>query len=190
MATETNPAIELLVTQIVELERKANAFRTSVNILCEKDGLPPLYPEGGGGGGVREGTDKRAADTASTPAQIRHDTFYGKRQQTAVRELLSIRKSSGLGPAKPIEILDGIKAGGYQVEAKTDDIALVGLRAMLRKRPAVFHKLPNGSWGLAEWYPNAKRAKASGTDAVQSVSVGDEDENETAAPTRDDEAAA
>jgi hypothetical protein len=85
--------------------------------------------------------------------------FYGKPQQTAVREYLGVRYSNGDGPAKPAEILAGLRAGGYQVEAKSDDIALVGLRAMLRKRTAVFHKLPNGTWGLSEKYPNAKAHK-------------------------------
>ena len=45
------------------------------------------------------------------------------------------------------------------MQAGTDEVALVGLRAMLRKRSNVFHKLPNGTWGLREWYPNAKASK-------------------------------
>jgi hypothetical protein len=153
MATEQNPAIEFLVAQIDELERKANAFRASVNVLRQSDGLPPMFPDlgGGGSGGVRAPHEASRGVT-----QIKPDTFYKKPQQTAVRELLAMRKLSGDGPAKPNEILEALKAGGYQVEAKSDDIALVGLRAMLRKRPEVFHKLPNGTWGLRDWYQNAK----------------------------------
>ena len=161
MATETNLAIDLLVAQIADLERKANAYRASVNILCERDGLPPMFPDDGGGGQTtrHDGTPKGGAHH---PTQIKSDTFYGKAQQTAVRELLAIRKSTGNGPAKPNEILEGLRLGGYQVEAKNDDIALVGLRAMLRKRTNIFHKLPNGAWGLREWYPNAKPSKEAG----------------------------
>jgi hypothetical protein len=160
MGTDQNPAIELLVAQIEELERKANAYRASVNFLCEKDGKPPLFPDNGGGGGGRVNGPERSQGSSSAPVQIKPDTFYGRPQQTAVREFLAIRKAAGAGPAKPLEILEGLRAGGYQVEAKTDEIALVGLRAMLRKRSTVFHKLPNGAWGLKEWYPNAKPPKA------------------------------
>jgi hypothetical protein len=150
----------LLIERIMELEQRVNAYKASVNTLCEKDGLPPMFPNGGGGG------SKPASDSAPSPIRpdmptaIRPGAFYGKKQQTAVRELLAMRKAAGgNGPAKPNEILEALKAGGYQVEAKTDEIALVGLRAMLRKRNTVFHKLPNGAWGLREWYPGAKPAK-------------------------------
>lgn len=158
MATELNPAIELLVSQIEELERKANAFRVSVNILCSQEGRPPIFPDDGGGGGQGSGLHTPLSQGAAN-RHVRPDTFYGKPQQTAVRELLAMRKTSGEGPAKPAELLEGLKAGGYQVEAKSDEIALVGLRAMLRKRISVFHKLPNGTWGLREWYPAAKAHK-------------------------------
>jgi hypothetical protein len=159
MANDPNPAIELLVAQIAELERKANAYRASVNVLCERDGLPPMFPDSGGSGGDGMNGSGRSREPSITSVQVKPDSFYKKPQQTAVRELLAIRKAAGNGPAKPSEILEGLRAGGYQVEAKNDDIALVGLRAMLRKRTNVFHKLPNGAWGLMEWYPNAKPPK-------------------------------
>src|ERR1700730_503025 len=151
MGNNQNPAIELLVAQITELERKANAFRASVNVLCEKDGLPPMYPDcgGDGGGSGTKGASHSHRDPVTQTTHIKPDMFYGKAQQTAVREYLGFRHDKGGGPAKPAEILAGLRAGGYQVEAKSDDIALVGLRAMLRKRTAVFHKLPNGTWGLS-----------------------------------------
>jgi hypothetical protein len=179
MGNNQNPAIELLVAQITELERKANAYRASVNVLCERDGVPPMYPDSGGdGGGGTKGVSHSHRATVTPTAQIKPDMFYGKPQQTAVREYLGFRNARGDGPAKPAEILAGLRAGGYQVEAKNDDIALVGLRAMLRKRTAVFHKLPNGTWGLREWYPNAKAHKeASDKGGSPSKSV-DTDEDE------------
>ena len=149
-----------MVVEIDELERKANAYKASVNVLCERDGLPPMFPDDGSGGGGRRpnGQDQQAPASGVRPAAIGPDTFHGKRQQTAVRELFAIRRAADPlhGPAKPDEILAGLKAGGYVVQARSDDIALVGLRAMLRKRNTLFYKLPNGTWGLKEWYPNAK----------------------------------
>lgn len=178
MGNNQNPTIELLIAQITELERKANAYRASVNVLCERDGLPPMYPDSGGDGGGSGTKGHSNHDTASAIAHIKPDMFYGKAQQTAVREYLGVRKAKGDGPAKPAEILAGLRAGGYQVEAKTDDIALVGLRAMLRKRTVVFHKLPNGTWGLSEWYSNLKTHKEAlekGASPTKSVDA-DEDE--------------
>lgn len=183
MASDTNPAIELLVQQIAELERKANAYKVAVNLLCGKDGLPPMFPDSGGGGSGNGVVGPiRDRESVSSLPQIMSDTFYGKPQQTAVREFLGYRKASGAGPAKPAEILDGLRAGGYQVEAKNDEIALVGLRAMLRKRTNIFHKLPNGAWGLKEWYPNAKSSK----DAAEKGSAAPKDSGQPVAETEVD----
>jgi hypothetical protein len=182
MTTGSNPAIELLVSQIEELERKANAYRASVNVLCVEDGLPPRYPDGGGNGSHKTGSLPDGEARHMSPTTIRSDIFYGKPQQTAVRDFLAIRKTGGAGPAKPAEILEGLRAGGYQVQAGTDEVALVGLRAMLRKRSTVFHKLPNGAWGLREWYPNAKPVKSApdkaGAKDGEAVDLGAPDKTE------------
>jgi len=80
--------------------------------------------------------------------------------QTAVREYLDMRKLQNLGPTTPREIYTAITSGGFQFETKDEHTALVGLRALLRKRTAFFHKLPNGTYGLTSWYPDAKKPKA------------------------------
>ncbi len=49
MVRNDSPAVELLIAQIEELERKANAYKVAVNVLCAKDGLPPMYSDAGGG---------------------------------------------------------------------------------------------------------------------------------------------
>ena len=113
-----------MVVEIDELERKANAYKASVNVLCERDGLPPMFPDDGSGGGGRRpnGQDQQAPASGVRPAAIGPDTFHGKRQQTAVRELFAIRRAADPlhGPAKPDEILAGLKAGGYVVQARSD----------------------------------------------------------------------
>lgn len=163
MSTELNPAIDTLERRLAEVERKANDLRSLINVLCVEAGLPSRYPEGSGpsGGGTKI-------------TQIKEDTFYGKKQQTAVREYLEMRKAQGLGPAKPRDIYEALRAGGYQFEAKDEDNALVGLRALLRKRTNIFHRLPNGVYGLLNWYPNARVEKSS-------EDGGDEDDEKDAA---------
>jgi hypothetical protein len=161
MESEFAPAIAALERRLNEVERKAEELRAAINMLCVEAGMPPRYQE-----------TTRSTNGGSPPVQINHDTFFGKKQQTAIREYLSMRKAQGLGPAKPKEIYDALAAGGYEYEAKDMNIALVGLRALLRKRYTIFQKLPNGTYGLTAWYPDAKRPKDNG------AQKDDESENE------------
>lgn len=156
-------AIEALEGKLSDLERKANSLIEVINDLRKEDGLPPRGPFGGGGGG-------KPAGNASTITQIKPDTFYGKKLQTAVREYLEMRKIQNLGPATPREIYDSITLGGFKFDAKDSATAMIGLRALLRKRTAFFHRLPNNTYGLTAWYPDLKKPKA--------ASAGDDAEDE------------
>lgn len=178
-------ALAVLEPKLDELERKANALLQVVNELRTEDGLPPR-PFGSGGG---RSTSTAHGPSGGTISQIRPDTFYGKKMQTAIREYLEMRKAAGMGPATPREIYETITAGGYKFEAKDETTALVGMRALLRKRTAFFHKLPNGSYGLTSWYPDAKKPKAA-TEADDEDDEGSDAEMETAAPSKKDAAAA
>ena len=60
---------------------------------------------------VGDGHDGRRTLTLSANPQ-RDDMF------SAMREYLEMRKRQGLGPAKPREFFEALKAGGYQFEAK------------------------------------------------------------------------
>lgn len=163
-------AIEALERRLVEMERKGNVLVEAINDLRAEDGLPPRPPFGGGSGGGLSVVGGGAVAT-----QIKPDSFYGKKLQTAVREYLEMRSASvggGTNPATPKEIYEAITAGGYQFEAKSVDNAMVGLRALLRKRTAFFHKLPNGTYGLTSWYPDAKKPKHAAAEAE------DDDEHE------------
>jgi hypothetical protein len=151
---DLNPAIAVLEGRLAEHERKGNELRTLLNMLYVEAGLSPKYqdvPAAGGGG----------SGGGAVLTAIKRDSFYGKKQMTAIREYLEMRRAQGNGPATPREILEALKAGGYRFEAKNDGIALVGLRALLRKATKVFHKLPGtGNYGLLAWYPDAKPNKA------------------------------
>jgi hypothetical protein len=145
-------AIAELERQIEEVERKANEkaneLRGAINTLCTAAGLPLRY------------TELNVGVTASTKVtQIQDDTFYGKKQTPAMREYLEMRKAQGLGPAKPRDIFEALKTGGYQFGAN-ETVALVSMRALLRSQPNIFHKLPQGTYGLTAWYPDAKRQKS------------------------------
>lgn len=140
-------AIDALEAELAELERQAGEIRNMINLLCRRIGRELRYAES---------TTSGAGPMIS---QIKSDTFYGKKMNTAAREFLELRKKADLGPAKPREIFDALGAGGFEFEAKDETTALISLRSALRKNTVTFHKLPNGQYGLKAWYPNAKAAK-------------------------------
>lgn len=151
------PAIEELEKELEELERDARALRATINLLRTKANLPS----------IAESPRNRVFSEEPGPSggilsQIRPDTFYGKKMGTAAREYLEMRKTRNLGPAKPKEIHQAMVAGGFQFDTKDETVAMVSLRAMLRKNTVMFHKLPNGSYGLKSWYQHVRPSKASG----------------------------
>lgn len=156
MADDLAGAFAILEKQIAEGEQKVLTAKRAINALCEAAKLPPRYP------------DLESMGDGGTPgigiSNIQPDTFYGKKQSTAVRMYMEMRKGRDLGPAKPREIFQALKEGGYQFESKDETVALIGLRALLRKNTVTFHKLPNGSYGLASWYPDAKSKRPSETE--------------------------
>ncbi len=173
MAEELAPAIAALERLLAASEKKSVSLRAAINTLCEEAGQPPRYPDAAASG-----------DATAGFSQIQSDTFYGKRQSTAIRVYLEMRKAQGQGPATPREIFEALKAGGYQFETKDETVALIGLRALLRKNSVTFHKLPNGSYGLLTWYPDAKAGKADEKEekAGKADEKEEEEEKETAAP--------
>jgi hypothetical protein len=84
----------------------------------------------------------------------RSDAYYGKKLATAIREYLEFRRQ-----AVPVEeILKGLEQGGFDFNALnwTEGVRLRALAINIGKNTAVFHRLPNGMWGLKTWYPEAK----------------------------------
>jgi hypothetical protein len=143
MRAEFQPAIEALQRELADFERKVAETKTTINRLCQAAGEETPYP------------DVEAA-TKPTIAAIRPDTFYGKAITTAAREYLEMRRAANLGPATPREVYDALVRGGYRFATKDETNAIIGVRATLRKNSSIFHRLPNGEYGLLSWYPNAK----------------------------------
>ncbi|MET4293638.1 hypothetical protein ABIB06_004710 [Bradyrhizobium sp. LB8.2] len=146
MPSEFDPAIAAMERRREEALAGVADLERTINHLCKEAGYPPRYNEA-------------TVSNATKVTQISDDTFYGMKQTPAMRAYLEMRKAQGLGPANTREIYDALVQGGYQFESKTPDIAMVGMRALLRTQPLVFHRLPQGTWGLAAWYPDAKKPK-------------------------------
>jgi hypothetical protein len=143
MKEEFKPAIDALVADLREQERRIATTKQMINRLCELAGAPAMFAD-------------VSLQDRPTVTGIRSDHFYGKVQTTAAREYLELRHAANQGPAPPREIFDALIAGGLKFDTKNELNALTGLRATLRKNSSIFHKLPNGDYGLLSWYPNAK----------------------------------
>jgi hypothetical protein len=135
--------IALVQAQVRDLERQLAEKKRMVNSLCELVGQPLLYA---------------ATDPVSSngSVSIRSDEFYGKALATAVRRILEKRAQAALGAASVSEIYEALVKGGFRFDAKNAANAKRSLRISLTKNSVTFHKLPNGNYGLLEWYPNAK----------------------------------
>ena len=120
----------------------------------------------------------------------RPDAYYGQPLHTAIRTYLELREH--IGPATVKEIHSAMVDGGYQFETASDVNAQRSIRITLTKNSSVFHKLPNGAYGLLSWYPNAKKPKKSepgSTDAAEAASDEPVESGDEAAPEAEEEEA-
>jgi hypothetical protein len=126
---------------------EADVLKTKefINQLREFEGQAPLYAD-------------LAVKSDTSLSNIRSDQFYGRPLATVVREILEMRRAAGQGAISVKELYAKLVDGGYKFESADEDNARRVLRISLTKNPA-FHKIPNGDYGLSEWYPNAPRKK-------------------------------
>jgi hypothetical protein len=124
---------------IAELQTEITERMKAVNSLRRLRGLPLLYPD---------------QDAAALPGSgsIRSDQWYRKALSTAVREFLEMRSTANLGAASVDEIYSALAQGGFKFDTKDETYAKPALRQSLTKNTAIFHRLPNGDYGLATWY--------------------------------------
>ncbi|SKA30964.1 hypothetical protein SAMN02745126_05060 [Enhydrobacter aerosaccus] len=155
MREQLEPAIAALQQQLIDQEKKVIETKTLINRLCEAAGIPPAYADVG-------------SPTGPSITAIRGDTFYGKVMTTAAREYLQMRKAANLGPTTVREIYESLKKGGYHFETEDANNAMTGIRQVLRKNSGIFHRLPNGEWGLLAWYERVKQQKQAKAAAADS----------------------
>lgn len=137
--SEIQGKIQSHLDEILELKKAANS-------LAKIMGVQPPYSD----------TEQEAINVGP----LRADMYYGKALTTAVREYLEFRRQ-----AVPVEeILKGLEQGGFDFSALNwpSDNRLRYLAISISKNSNVFHRLPNGMWGLVAWYPEVvpkKKAK-------------------------------
>jgi hypothetical protein len=144
--------IDALTKRVVAKEEEANKLKKLVNELCAEAEIAIRYPN--------------IPQAGASISALRSDQFYGQTLTAAIRNYLEQRKAAGLGAAGVQEIYQAIKDGGYKFETKNEENAKVSVGNALRKTSSIFHRLPNGQYGLLVWYPSAK-AKPEGESPSQ-----------------------
>src|SRR6266571_1547810 len=142
MNAEILNTVEVLTNKIRAKEEEANKLKKLVNELCIEAEIEIRYPD--------------ISELGNTLSAIRSDQFYGQTLTAAIRNYLERRKASALGAASVTEIYKAIKAGGYKFETNNDENQRISVGNALRKTSSIFHRLPNGYFGLLAWYPSAK----------------------------------
>jgi hypothetical protein len=161
MSDHIRQTIGDLQKSLIEDERKVLDKKRLINQLAEHAGMGRIY------------SDAALQSGPSVNLAIRSDQFYGQPLASSIREVLEMRKALNQGPATVNEIHQALVEGGFAFDTKNEENAKRGLRISITKNTSLFHKLPNGKFGLLEWYPNAKQPKASKATADADDLIGD-----------------
>ena len=149
MSDTIKAAIEELTRKLEQKMREVADLKRAINIMAREAGDSAPY-------------DDAEPEAARLPRNdARPDRFYGKPPTTAAREFLEERQK----PASAEEVLRALEEGAFDFAAQgweNEKLRLRYLAISLSKNSAIFTKLPNGLFGLAKWYPGAKKPKAKG----------------------------
>lgn len=145
MKSELSPAVEALRNQLHEQMAEVSETKKMINSLLKRMGEDAEFPE---------------AEVGQLPIRLtngsRPDLYYGKPFATAAHEYLERRKQA----CGADEILKALEQGGFDFRSLgwKDKIRMRNVAISLAKNNQKFHKLPNNTFGLVEWYPGiAKR---------------------------------
>jgi hypothetical protein len=146
MREKLEAAIDVLKQRLAEQEHRVTETKKLINELCDAAGIEPLYA-------VTE------ASAQPTVTSITGDTFYGDASvTTAARRYLEMRRAANLGPASTREVYEALKNGNFPFATDDANNAMTNIRATMRKNSSIFHRLPDGRWGMRGWYDRIKSA--------------------------------
>jgi hypothetical protein len=139
IAEQGQALIDMLRTQIADVERDTAERKKLVNTMCRAINKPALYRD----------------EELSVQPVVDEEQFYGITLADALVESLRWRRAAGLGAPTVDELMELLKRGGFNSKS-TEGNFRRAILATLRK-DSQFHKLPRGRYGMAAWYPNATR---------------------------------
>lgn len=158
---------------LADLERRRDDLDRAIESIRPLAGLAGAGPQPPTGGGSGAGGAKKQKHA---PTELRSDSFFGMKAPEAISRYLTISK----GPRSVRDIVDALKSGGFISGAK--DLYNNLYTALGRMEEAgTVRKLPDGTWGLSEWYPARPKSKAAKGDPLESEQEEELNDDETAA---------
>lgn len=163
MSTRLSGAVEELELQLQEQMLEVANTKKLINSLLKRNGEQPRYND-------------VAIEGAGA---MRADEYYGKTVTTAAQMYLDRRRAA----LSAEDITRGIEQGGFDFKPLnwSENARVRNIAISLAKNPAIFHKLPNGTWGLTPWYPNVAAVKKAKAAAVDNEHLQREDEGKSSA---------
>lgn len=171
--------IDMLVADVTTKQKEIAELQRTVNYLCTKAGIATKYEQ--------IETPGAAANSASLT--IAPDEYHGKPLNRAITDYLNRRAKSmpNAKTASAEEIYEVLIRGGYTFEQRTRDEQMHSLKTSLGKSTHTFRKLPNGTYGLVEWYgetePKQRRSRKGGATGSEQTNGTDEATDADAADT-------
>jgi hypothetical protein len=161
MKDKLSPAVDALLEKLTEQQRAVSETKRMINALRGMIGEEPLF------------ADVQPENVLAGPT--RRDQYYGKGLATAAEEYLKRRSQA----CDAEEIQRGLAAGGFDFAAtgwkEKDWLRMLAIS--LAKNTQKFHKLPNNTFGLLEWYPavanrrSEKAEKLTGGESLPSAAM-------------------
>lgn len=162
--------IDMLVSDVTTKQKEIAELQRTVNYLCTKAGIATKYEQ--------IETPGAAANTAALT--IAPDEYHGKPLNRAVTDYMN-RRAKAMPNAKTAsaeEIYDVLIRGGYTFDQRSKDEQMHSLKTSLGKSTHTFRKLPNGTYGLVEWYgeaePKQRRTRKGGATGTDHTNGSDE----------------
>lgn len=147
MTPETSPSP--FDAAITELEARIRNMQITLETLRQ------LRAEGG----ISSAPISPPASGRLKDSEVQHDTFFGMTIGDAAKKYLIMMKVT-----KPTaDIATALEHGGLKHSSKDFPTTV---RSVLRQRED-FTRVPNGDWGLTEWYPGMGRGKKSAPEKQQ-----------------------
>jgi hypothetical protein len=137
--------IDTLIAKVESKSKELAELKRTVNFLAREAGGEQIFP------------DDQASGEQIGLGGITPDKFYGKSPISASREYLEMRGRA----VPPEEIVEALTRGGFDFDAqewkKADRVR--NLAISLSKNSVIFHRLPNGTYGLVKFYPDVQAEK-------------------------------
>lgn len=162
MSEQIKQTIITLQDELKKQLEEAQETKRLINKLAVRAGMQPIYSD----------ADLAAQD--GVPLALQSDQFYGQPLAGSMRIILEMRRAQKQGPASVNEIYDGLVQGGFKFDTSNEENRKRNLRISLGKNTAQFHKLPNGLFGLTEWYPNVKAKRQTADEMIDELSKPEE----------------